>query len=70
MQLYRDGKKILTSWTKHPKLRLEQSWKYEGRTYALTPGVYRWFVWPGFLLPSANQYGKLVGSRTFVITRR
>ena len=70
VQLYRDGKKILTAWTKHPKLRLEKSWKYQGRAYALTPGVYRWFVWPGLLLPSANQYGKLVGSRTFVITQR
>ena len=70
VQLYRNGQKILSSWTKHPKLRLEKSWSYGGRTYALTPGVYRWFVWPGFALPSANQYGKLVGSRTFVVTRR
>ena len=70
VQLWRDGTKILSVWTKHPKLRLEKSWSYGGRTYALTPGVYRWFVWPGFLRPSANEYGKLVGSRTFIITRR
>ncbi len=70
VQLYRDGEKILSSWTKHPKLRLQKTWKYAGRSYVLTPGVYRWFVWPGFALPSANEYGKLVGSRTFVVTRR
>ena len=70
VQLWRDGQKILSAWTKHPKFRVEQSWRYDGRRYALTPGAYTWFVWPGFLQPSANQYGKLVGSRTFVVTRR
>lgn len=69
VQLYKDGKKILTAWTRQPKFRLEKSWTFEGRTYSLKPGVYRWFVWPGFLLPSANKYGKLVGSRQFVVVR-
>jgi hypothetical protein len=70
VQLYRDGKKILTAWTRHPKLRLEPSWKYDGHAYRLTPGTYQWYVWPGYDLPSANRYGKIVGSRTFVVTRR
>jgi hypothetical protein len=70
VQLWRDGVKILSTWTKHPKFRVEKSWTYEGRKYALTPAVYTWFVWPGYLRPSENRYGKLIGSRTFVVTRR
>jgi hypothetical protein len=70
VQLWRDGVKILSIWTKHPKFRVERSWRYDGHRYALTPGTYKWFVWPGFLRPADNSYGKLVGSRTFVVTRR
>ena len=67
LQLFRDGKKILSAWTRHPKFRLAETWKYDGHAYRLTPGVYHWFVWPGYDLPAANRYGKLVGSRTFVV---
>jgi hypothetical protein len=69
VQLYRNGKKILTAWTRHPKLRLEQSWQFDGRKYVLSPGLYRWYVWPGLDRPAANRYGKLIGTRTFVVTR-
>jgi hypothetical protein len=69
VQLYRDGKKILTAWTRKPQLRLEQSWTFDGRKFGLSPGVYRWYVWPGFQRPADNRYGKLVGSRTFVVAR-
>jgi hypothetical protein len=31
--------------------------------------VYRWYVWPGFGPRSANRYGKLLGTRTFVVVR-
>jgi hypothetical protein len=69
VQLYRNGQKILTAWIRHPKLQLEKSWRFDGRRYALGPGRYRWYVWPGFGPPSAGRYGKLVGTRTFVVTR-
>ncbi len=49
--------------------RLQSSWKFEGRTYRLTPGRYRWFVWPGFGPRSETRYGKLLGGRTFVVIR-
>jgi hypothetical protein len=68
VQLYRDGAKILTVWPKTPKFRLQQSWRYDGRTFRLTPGRYRWYVWPGFGLLNASSYGKLVGTRQFVVT--
>jgi hypothetical protein len=69
VQLYRNGRKILTAWPSSTSFRLQRSWKYGGRTYRLSPGVYRWYVWPGFGARSATRYGKLLGTRTFVVTR-
>ena len=69
VQLFRNGQKILTTWPTTTSLHLEQSWRYDGRRQRLTPGRYRWYVWPGFGKRSANRYGKLVGSRFFVVTR-
>jgi hypothetical protein len=69
VQLYRDGQKILTVWPKAHSFRLQASWTYQGRRYTLTPGRYRWYVWPGFGSLSANRYGKLIGSRSFVVLR-
>ena len=69
VQLYRDGRKILTLWPSATSLRLRSSWTYAGRGYRLTPGVYRWYVWPGLGPRSANRYGKLVGTRSFTVIR-
>jgi hypothetical protein len=68
VQLYRNGRKILTFWPRTTSLRLQRTWRFDGHTYALTPGTYRWYVWPGFGARSANRYGKLVGTRSFVVT--
>jgi hypothetical protein len=68
VQLYRDGKKILTAWPHATQLRLQASWTFDGRRYTLSPGRYRWYVWPGYGSLSANRYGKLVGTRSFVVT--
>ncbi|MGH3078166.1 MAG: hypothetical protein ACRDPZ_08275 [Gaiellaceae bacterium] len=69
VQLYRGGRKILTAWPSATTFRLQRSWRYDGRTYRLAPGVYRWYVWPGFGPRSETRYGKLLGTRTFVVTR-
>ena len=69
VQLYHDGRKILTVWPSSTSFRLRSSWTYGGRTYRLTPGRYRWFVWPGFGPRSETRYGKLLGGRTFVVVR-
>ena len=70
VQLFYEGRKILSVWPKDPRLQLQKSWKYDGHTYTLKPGRYRWFVWPGFDELSANRYGKLLGSRYFFITSK
>lgn len=69
VQLWRNGVKILTVWPSDTRFRLQASWRYDGRRYTLTPGRYRWFVWPGFGLRSATNYGKLLGARTFLVVR-
>jgi HYR domain len=68
-QLLLNGKKILSVWPVRPAYKLKKSWKFEGRKYALKPGVYTWFVWPGYGARSAVDYGDLMGSRTFRIVR-
>jgi hypothetical protein len=69
VQLYLGGKKIMTVWPSGTSFQLPRSWRFEGRTYRLTPGRYRWYVWPGLGPRSASRYGKLVGTRTFVLVR-
>jgi hypothetical protein len=68
VQLFRDGKKVLTAWPAATSLRLERSWRFGGQVQRLEPGRYRWYVWPGFGKRAADKYGKLLGSRTFVVT--
>jgi hypothetical protein len=68
-QLLLNGKKILSVWPVRAAYLLKQSWKYEGRKYTLQPGIYTWFVWPGYGARSAVDYGDLMGSRTFRIVR-
>jgi hypothetical protein len=67
VQLVR-GQKVLSAWPARPGFRLRRTWVYNGRRYTLRPGVYRWYVWPGFGRISASKYGRLLGSSTFVVT--
>jgi hypothetical protein len=69
VQLYRNGQKILTVWPRSTSVHLQRTWRFGGRTYRLAPATYRWYVWPGFGQRSANRYGKLLGTRMFVVTR-
>ncbi len=68
-QLLLNGKKILSVWPVRSAYTLKKNWKFEGRKYTLKPGVYTWFVWPGYGPRSDVNYGDLMGSRTFVIVR-
>jgi hypothetical protein len=66
VQLYR-GTKILTLWPARASLRLKRAWRFDRRFYRLTPGRYRWYVWPGFGSRAAARYGSLIGHGRFVI---
>ena len=66
VQLFRGGRKVMSAWPTGARLRLHRTWRYRGRKH-LTPGTYRWYVWPGRGLRRAHRYGRLVGARTFVV---
>jgi hypothetical protein len=68
VQLVR-GRKVLSAWPLRTNFRLRRTWTYKGRRYRLRPGVYRWYVWPGFGRISASRYGRLLGSSTFVVAK-
>jgi hypothetical protein len=63
------GRRVFSAWPAHPSLRLPRTWIYRGRRYRLKPGLYRWYVWPGYGRISAQRYGRVLGSSTFVVTR-
>jgi len=46
VELFRGNDRVLAQDTKEPILELAPSWRYQGRTVTLTPGEYRWYVWP------------------------
>ncbi len=63
--LMRD-RKVFSAWPARTSLRLPKAWTYKGRRYRMRPGVYRWYVWPGFGRVTAGRYGRLIGGSTFV----
>jgi len=69
VQLFRGKKKVFSAWPATDKLKLPSKWTYARRRFRLTPGAYRWFVFPGFGARSAAKYGPLLGQSTFVVVR-
>jgi len=69
LQLLRNNVRIFAAWPTKTTFALKKGWKYQGRKYALRPGRYEWFVWPGFGPRRDVNYGTLLGARSFVILR-
>ena len=67
IQLIR-GRRVLSAWPVRPSFQLRRTWLYKGRRYRLRPGVYRWYVWPGYGRISAARYGRPLGSSSFVVS--
>jgi hypothetical protein len=65
VQLIRDGR-VLSAWPRRAQLKLQRSWIYKGHRYRLRPGVYRWYVWPGFGRLARAHYGRRLGGSAFV----
>ena len=63
------GQRVFAAWPLRPRLQLGRSWTYHGRRYRLRPGLYRWYVFPGFGSLAAGRFGNLIGASTFVVTR-
>ena len=68
VQLFRDGRKLMSTWPTRASSRIGATWRFAGRARQLAPGRYRWYVWPGFGARSERRFGRLVGSRSFVVT--
>lgn len=69
VQLFRDGRKILSVWPLRPRYQLERHWSYRGALRRLAPAKYRWLVWPGFGPRSKADYGVRIGPSTFEVRR-
>lgn len=65
MQLWRNGRKLLSVWPLRSRYRLRSSWTFGGRRHSLAPGRFTVYVWPGFGRKAAVRYGPLLGSTSF-----
>jgi hypothetical protein len=48
-------------------MRIGKTWRYAGKLHRLAPGIYNWFVWGARGTLAKPQYGKLLGSSSFVV---
>jgi len=69
VQLWRDGVKLLSAWPLGTSFQLKRRWAYQSHRVRLTPGTYRWFVWPGIGARADVRYGTILGRQTFTVTR-
>jgi hypothetical protein len=67
VQLYRKGRKVLTTWPSRSRLQLGSRWIHQGNVYRLRPGAYTWVVWPAFGTRADPRYGRMLGRSTFRI---
>ncbi len=65
VQLWRNGRKILSWWPTRPSYGLRTRWRYGGRVRDLRDGTYLLYVWPGFGDRERGRYGRMLGSATF-----
>jgi hypothetical protein len=68
VQLFRGRVKVLSTWPTHTRFQLRARWTYMGRQRKLSPGVYRWYVWPAYGPARAHRYGRLLGQSRFTVT--
>jgi hypothetical protein len=68
VQMVVRGRRVFSAWPKTTSLQLPRTWVNDGRRYRLRPGLYRWYVWPGFGRQAANRYGPRLGGSTFVVS--
>jgi hypothetical protein len=67
VQLFRNGRKILSSWPRKTQYQLRSRWTYRGKRHRLLPATYQWLLWAGYGHRSEHRYGKLLGKRSFTI---
>jgi len=68
LQVMHNGK-VLSAWPKVSRLQMPKEWRFEGRSHRLTPGLYRWYVWPGYGPRAKAEYGPRLGGSFFVVVK-
>jgi hypothetical protein len=69
VEFYRGRREILRASPSAPRLVLPPRWSFNGRSYRLTPGTYRWSVRPGFGPLARHRYGKPIVQAKLVVQR-
>jgi hypothetical protein len=69
LQLFRNGRKILSAWPTVNHYTLKARWQYHGHTYTLSAGRYRWYVWPGYGPRAAHRYGRLLAKGAVAVPK-
>jgi HYR domain len=67
MQVWRDGRKLLSVWPLVSRYRLRSSWTFKGKRHMLSGGRVTVYVWPGFGPKAAVRYGPLYGRTRFTL---
>lgn len=62
--LFHDGGQIFERDVTATRLEMPSGWTYEGRSYELSPGTYRWVVWP--LVGREKRIGTAIVSAEYV----
>jgi hypothetical protein len=58
VQLFRNGRRVLTAWPSEPSYRVPVA--------RLLPGTYVWYVWPALATRATPRFAALIGRATFV----
>jgi len=69
VEFFRGGRRIFVARTVKPRLTLPVRWTYRARRYRLTPGEYRWYVWPLARSRSGIERGKAIVQARLAISR-
>jgi hypothetical protein len=65
VQLFRNGRKVMSTWPRRSRVHLAPRWHYAKHAYALTRGRYDWYVWPAFRSGGSIRYGPAIGHSFF-----
>ena len=67
MQVWRNGRKLLSVWPLRSRYQLRSRWTFRGRQHMLSDGRVTVYVWAGFGSKAAVRYGPLLGRTMFRI---
>jgi hypothetical protein len=67
VEILRGGAVLYSKSTTAPRLHLSNRWTYAGRAITLSPGTYRWYVWPVVRTDASRARGPAIVATTFTI---